>query len=324
MRFADDQTDSINPDFVPRTHGRPLYQLLFVYGLAIGAIFFISQYRETFGGDFLSSVLVSCVVVGIATYTLMFRQQNIDLMMATEFENLLFSAAASLGSNFCLFLRADGTIVYSNDGTRELFPRIIYDESRALDDLLDDGNVSKTDRNRIYSALSSGEKETLIFPITDADNNRIDFILMIEPLKRPRGYFVMRGRRYYPDRKDTVKLPERLRATSLDKITSIMDNVAEGVYTADKHGTIEFMNGPLIKHLGFKDATIEERKTTVSGIIYEADGFKPGEFDVVDYRGDVLLQYRSGKLGKATLQQWVHKDPDGSIVGCSGIVTTNE
>lgn len=312
----------MNPDFVPRSHSRPAKQMVFIYLLACAAIFAISQFRELFGGDFLSSLLVTFIVVGIAAFTLVNRQQHNDLIMATEFENMLFAAAASLGSSFCLFLKTDGTIVYCNDGTRDLFPRITYDESRALDELLDDGNVSQADRNRIYSALSSGSKETLIFPITDGDNNRIDFILTIEPLKRPNGYFVLRGRRYYPERKQSVKLPDNLRTTSLEKINSVLDHVAEGIYTTNKHGTVEFMNEPLTKHLGYKASTITEKKTTLTSVVYEATGYKPGEFDVCDYKGEVLLQYRSGKLGKAELHQWINRDKDGNITGCSGIVTT--
>lgn len=321
MRFSDDQAQVINPDFVPRSYSRPVRQFVVIYLIAIIAIFAVSQFRDVLGGDFVSNLLVTFIIVGIALFTIFNRQQHNDLIMATEFENMLFAAAASLGSNFCMFLKSDGTIVYSNDGTRELFPRVAYDESRALDQLLDDGNVSQTDRTRIYSALTSGEKETLIFPITDADNNRIDFILTIEPIKRPRGYFVLRGRRYYPDRKNTVKLPDELRATSIDKIHTVLNTIAEGVYTTNKHGTIEYMNDQLLNHLGYKRTIITEKKTTLTSLIYEATGHKPGEFTVSEYSGEVLLQYRSGKLGKAHLQQWLNKDKDGTITGCSGIIT---
>ncbi len=324
MRLSDDMSEFVNPDFVPRAHGRSIRTLIAVYVLAIAVIFAITHFKDALGGDFVSSVLVTLIIVSIAIYTIYTKQRNVDLVMSTEFENLLFAAAASLGSNFCIFLKRDGTVIYANDGAQKMFPRLVKDESRALDALLEEAQVKKEDIDRIFSALERGSKERLIFPITDHNYERHDFILFIEPLRRPVGYFVLRGRQYYPERKGTVKMPNMLRFTTIDKVTHLVANLREAVYIIDARGKIEFASPNLDAMLGYEPGELMESKLTLQKVFYQVGNGPIGEFDMRDVNEEVLLQRKNGSLVKVHLTMKLMKDAEDNIIGGTATILESD
>lgn len=320
MRFSDDIDTSIGPDFIPRKHNKPITRLLALHALVIVVaavcIYFVPQNIQPYAG---AIILVS--LLGLAAYTVLHSQQNNDMRMATEFENMLFSAAISLGSSFCFFVKRDGTIVYSDDGTQSTFPRFAYEEGRALDTLFEEGNVSKTDAERVYSALTNATKEKLVFPISQPDGTRSEFIVIVEPLRRPAGYFVVRGRPYYSDRVDSVKMPTSFGIADLEKVEALLTNLSAGVYITDAQGSIEYCNETLEKMTGFTSDELVESKSTLMKLIYEADGYSMGEFGVTDYVGTILLQRKIGSLARAHLHQTITRDQSGKVSGCIAQIT---
>lgn len=320
MRLADKTEEFVNPDFVPRSYTRPLKEIAFVACLAVIVIITLSLFPEMVGGDVVARILLILLVLSVAAYMIIRRQQHNDLIMATEFENLLFSAAASLGSNFCFFMRNDGTIVYANDGTRRMFPRFNYEQSRALDNLLNEGKVDSVDRDRLYSAMALGKKEILVFAISDTSGARRDFILIIEPLRRPAGYFVIRGREYYSERTAVIKLTGKLQKTSLDKIATLVQKIPSPAFITNESGTLEFANAALESLLSYHDNEMVETKMTLQRMVYHADGMETGEFGLGNFIGTVLLKKRDGNVVKAQLDQKLCYDEGGNLTGCCGIL----
>lgn len=320
MRLADKTEDFINPDFVPRSYNRPLKEIGFVATVSVFLIVALSLFPEWVGGDTTARIMLMLMVIATGVYMIIRRQQHNDLIMATEFENLLFSAAASLGTNFCFFMKNDGTIVYANDGTRRMFPRFNYEQSRALDNMLSEGRVDIVDRDRLYSALAHGKKEVLVFGITDSSDKRRDFILMIDPLRRPAGYFVVRGREYYSERTAVVKMTGKLQKTSLDKIAALIQKIPSPAYITNESGTLEFANAALESLLGYDDNELIENKMTLQRLVYHADKLDNNEFGPGNFIGTVLMKKRDGNVLKTQLDQKMCLDDGGAPTGCCGII----
>ncbi len=323
MRFSDNISKSFSPDFVPRAHNKPLKRLMILHAIII-LITAICIYIMPSQASQFAGIIIITSIIGLAVFSFFSNQQNNDMRMVTEFENMLFSAATSLGSSFCFFIKSDSTIVYADDGTKKMFPRFAYDEGIALDNLLQEGKVDKLDAERIYAALSKGVKERLVFPITQSDGTVSEFIIMIEPLRRPAGYFVVRGRPYYPERKDSIKMQTGFGLASGAKIESLLSSLPQAIYITDERGIIEYANPALEKWLGYTENQILEAKLTIMKIIYEADGYSMGDFGISDYAGNVLLQHKNSSLSKATLKQYILRDDTGKVTGCCGILTDND
>lgn len=322
MRLSDNSSAFIHPDFVPRSYSRPIRELSVVYAITTILIFLLTQYSNYVGGTLFAGLATVVLVLGIAAYTILRRQQHNDQMMATEFENLLFSAAAALGSSFCIFLRADGTIVYANDGARRMFTRINRDEVHALDGLLADSNVSKTDQDRLFSAIAKNHKENLVLALKDRDRNERNFILTLEPLQRPAGYFVLRGRDYYSDRKAVAQLGGKLSRTSSEKVALLLQQVPSPLYIISDTGMVEYANPALERLLGYNESEVSEGGMSLRKLVYHADGYETGEFEPKDFEGNVLLSCRNGSLAKAHLTQFVYHDEHNRPAGCCGILYT--
>lgn len=320
MRISDSMADFVTPDFVPRAYSRPIRQLSVVYLVAVAIIFLISNFHESLGGNAVSTVLIMAVVCAIAIYTLVRRQQHNDQMLATEFENLLFSAAAALGSNFCIFLKSDGTIIYANDGTRRMFPHFSRHQTLAIDELLNEAHVDKVHLDKLYSALSLGRKENLIFEISNSAGERSDYIVMIEPLKRPSGYFVLRGRSYYKERKAAVKLEGRFEKTSTEKLSILMESLPFPVFITNPSGVLEYVNQALEKMLGYDENQLVAQGVTLQKLVYHADGFETGEFELTNFSGAVMLSKRNQQLLRAQLTQELYYDDHGKLSGCGGYI----
>lgn len=320
MRLSDNTTAFVHPDFIPRAYSRPIRELSLAYIVATVLIFLASTFSDSLGGDMVSGVIIAFLIAAIATYTILRRQQHNDQMMATEFENLLFSAAAGLGSAFCIFLKSDGTVVYANDGARRAFNRISHKEVHALESLLTDANVDKADRDKLFSALARSHKENLIVKIKNQASEVRDFILTLEPLKRPAGYFVLRGREYYADRKAAVHMSGALQRTTPDKVASLLQQVPSPLYIVSDTGVLEYVNPALEQFAGYGEHELVESGMTLRKLIYHADGFETGEFDPVEFHGAVLISCRNGSLAKAQLSQIVCMDEHGRPNGCCGIL----
>jgi PAS domain S-box-containing protein len=320
MRMADKTQEFINPDFVPRSYSRPINELITICAAAVCIVTVLSFFPQWVGGESVVRVISICLIMLLTAFIIFRKMQHNDLVMATEFENLLFSAAASLGSNFCIFLKSDGTIVYANDATRRMFPRFAYEQNRALENLLDEGKVENIDRDKLFSAMANAKKEVLIFAIADTTGNKRDYIIILEPLQRPAGYFVLRGREYYSERKAVEKISSKLQKTSSEKIVMLVSNVPSPVFITNENGTIEFVNPAMESLLGYHDGDMVDHKLTLQKIIYHADGYETGEFEPCNFIGTVLFRKRDGNVLKAQLDQKLCATESGEICGCYGVV----
>lgn len=320
MRFLDEIEQNVSSEFLPRRYLAPLKRIIPFYLVGLILVIGTLQFGQWFG-PLVTSLIAFALISAICGFAFMHLQQSNDLTMASDFQNLLFAGAASLGSSFCFFVRRDGTVVYANDGTHQMFAHFAKEQSNALETLFSDAQVDRAETRRLFSALARNARENLIFPIVTANGQRRDFIVMVQPLKRPAGYFVVHGRPFSAQREGTQKLPGALGNTSLDKIETLLYMLPMGVYLTSETGLIEYANPALEAMLGYEPRAYMAKSDPVQALVYHADGYETGEFELDDYSGNALLSCRNQSLARSFLDQRKILAADGSIKGVLGIIT---
>lgn len=320
MRFTDNSSDDYNHlEFEPRDTKKGMMQLVGIYALTIALVFGLSINIETVTVP-VFSIVVTLLLCGLAFYTVMVRQNNMDQVMATEFQNLIFASAASHGSDFTMFLKVDGTIVYANDGLRAMFPNMNMDDGAALDVLLEEGKVQPQDREKMYSALVSGKGEKLIFSFSNQLGADKQYIVSIQPLRRPPGVFVVRGREYIVSRSADEKQQQVMQSSTDDNISQMLHAVPFGLYIIDDEGRVEFANAHLEAALGYGVGEMKEKGLRAEHLIYKPEEKAGDPFRPMEYKGELLLQRSNRALVKAQIDQHILTDEYGNISGVSATV----
>ena len=322
MRFSDNTADGYDHlDLTPRNTKKGIVQLVGIYALTIAFVFGLGLNVETITGP-VFSVIVTLLLCGLAFYTVLVRQGNLDQVMTTEFQNLIFASAASHGSDFTMFLKVDGTIVYANDGLRQMFPEFQLDEGGALDSLLEEGNVASSDREKMFSALVSGKGEKLIFAIKDSQGQEKQYIVSLQPLRRPPGIFVVRGREYIVSRGESkVAKPKDFLGTSLAHVEQTLNSVPFGLYIIGADGELEYANSHLEAALGYQLGEMMEKKLRVEHIVYAPEDNGDAGFNPNEYKGELLLQRANKALVKSQVEQRLLTDERGQVSGiCATVV----
>jgi PAS domain-containing protein len=320
MRFTETEY-SANPsqfDFVPRGRRGQITHVIVAFVICIAIIFITSLVGDAnILSTLLSMVLISC----LCFYVVYRKQQNLDLVMSTEYQNMLFAQAATLGSSFSMFVRRDGTIVYADNGLRELFPDSAYSDSLALERVFEGGGVNKADRERIMGAIYNLHSDRLVFPIKHQTGEEHEYILTVEPLARPGNFLLVRGRQYRDQRAGLQLLPDILRSTSADKLDHMLATTPIAHYITDEFGRFEYVNPAFEKLLGYPGGEMVGSKLSLHHVLYQLNG-QPvgGDYTLSDFSGNALIQKKQSDLVDASLHQATLRDASGKVAGASGSI----
>ncbi len=189
------QSAARGDDFVVRR--RPFFWSLFI----IFVVMFIALYLAGLGmrdgqGHILFAALLIVMLGLLGAFTYVFTQRQRDLVLMTEFQNALFSSAVRINYLFCLILKSDGSVVYLDPGFQKLFPHINRHEMDDVYKLGTHGILTRDQQIAFDKALSDGKNATQIVDINLPDNLGSKMVVTLEPLPRPRGYFILRSRTY--------------------------------------------------------------------------------------------------------------------------------
>lgn len=322
MRFSETEyNNTTQMDFVPRERRTQIWRVIVAFTVTIGLIFILSFAPGSVGGATFAGLTSMAIVMVLCFYVVYRKQQSLDLVMSTEYQNMLFAQAAALGSSFCMFVRRDGTIVYANDGLRRLFPHFAYSESQALEGIFEQGGVRKTDRERIMAAIYNNQSDRVVFPVKQQNGEDKDYILTLEPLPRPAGFTVIRGREYRDQRAGTQLLPDVLRSTSADKLDHMLATTPAAHYVTDQYGRFEYVNPALEQLLGYNPGEMLDSKMSIYHVLYQLKGQPVGDdYTLGDFSGDALIQKKQGTLANVILHQSVLRDSTGKPLGASGSI----
>lgn len=307
-------------DFVPRERSaliRRTIAAFFIAGLIIFAIAFMPL-----GNISLYTPLVAVLLMAILCLFVSYHLQiNLDLVTAAEFQNMLYAQALALGSAFSMIVRRDGTIVHTSDNFADIFPGFNYASSQALEGVFEHGTVRKLDRERILDAIHSNTPERLVFPLITQYAAKKDYIITVEPLARPAGFCLIRGREYLGQRAGLQVLPDTLRATSIDKLDHLLTTTTTAHYTADQYGRFEYVNPAFAAMFGYTPNEIVESKLSLHHLFFSfSDRALTEEYGISDYEGPAITVTKTHGRQPAVIRQRVIRDSNGKAVGATGSV----
>ena len=320
------ETDDFTPgqlDFVPRDRRTQSLRLLISFAIVM-VIVLLNGYADGLRNSGYGPLFSLLALAFLCIYVVIRHQQILDLLMTTEHQNLLFSQALGIGSQFYILVRQNGTIVYANQGLRNLFSGRALGESKALEQVFERGGVAKADRERILGSIYNNMLDRLVFSLPMAQSEPVDIILTVEPLPRPSGFMLVRGREYRGERVGTQVMPGALRATSADKLEHLLNSTPIAHYATDAFGRFEYVNEALDHALGFLPGEILDTRLTI-GSLLSHQGLTPIEADyqLNDYIGEAVIRTKSGLLIDCLLCQSLIRDEKGKATGATGSIITS-
>lgn len=322
MRFNEIDTLQQNQlDFVPRERSRDIWNIITAF-TTVMVIVAISIYAPIFDNMEVYGPVIALVMVAILCLYVVYRKQiNLDLVMSTEYQNLLFAQSLTIGCSFCFIARSDGTIVHASDAITKVFPSFDYARSRSLQGVFEQGVVRTSDRERIMAAIHTNTPEHLIFPIHSNRDEKKDYILTVDPLPRPSGFSIIRGREYLGQRTGMSMLPDLLRSTTMDKIDHLLASTPIALYTTDAFGKFEYVNPAFERALGYDKGEMLESKLSLYHVIFSMGGRAITEDQALaDHNGDALLIPKLGGRQPVKIIQHILRDANGKALGSTGSV----
>jgi hypothetical protein len=305
-----------NQDFVVRKR-RPLWQTL---GLMFAALFPVTLGLSFLVTDLVVFSQIMFVMLGsLGTYVVYTVQRCRDLVLATEFQNALFSSALGHSNKFCLIIKNDSTIAYIDRSLQELLPNFYKQPRHAIDVLLEQGQVSKEERKQVFEALDKRVRGKVIFDIIDHKKQTHRIMMTIEPILRPKGFMLLRGREFVEKRVLGPQLPgdskmPLFNKTNIGLYSYLMDSMDIGSYIIDLFGNITYANLTLEQWLDFDEGEITDRGLSLKDIISEK-GLDTHVDDLKNFDGEAMLMRKIGGFFKVYINQKAMYDEQGVIIG---------
>ena len=258
-------------------------------------------------------------------YVIVQLMRSRDMLLVTEFQNALFASAMGLHNKFCLIIKRDGAIVYIDRSFQDLFPDFIKYSTRSVDTLLKQGRVGREDSQRIAGAIEKGTYEKVIFDITDAQGIMHHIILSVEPIMRPSGFTMLRGREFVEDRSTNELIAANtgsagmFNKTSFTLFSHVMESMKMGVYISSPTGNLVYCNPLLEEWLGYGEGEITSRNLNINNLIPTKRN-ESMSADPADFEGTVQIEKKVGGYLKAFLNQRIIYSDSGQMMGCTAVV----
>lgn len=193
MRFVERENPNVPYNFMPRDRSGAIWRVIGGFILALGIMLILNLVPSSVGGEPEASLLSLVAISILCFYIVFLKQQNLDLVTQTEFQNLLFSQAAAIGSIFCVFVKRDGEIVYVNRGLSNLFGDGHQRNFPHLAALLEALALPKPTNEAIQDAVFTLDCVSLPISLSRHSGDVVSFTMEIAPLARPAGYVVLKG-----------------------------------------------------------------------------------------------------------------------------------
>jgi PAS domain-containing protein len=309
------------PDFVARKRTPVLISLASIAGvgllLSCIAVFWVND-------PFVRVFLLTLILGGVSFYSLFQVQRTHDLLMATEFQNALFSSAIGISHKFCVILKRDGTITYLDQAFQELFPNFIQQPHRHLDIWLEQSKVAREEREEISQALLRGGYSKIICVMRTASEGYYKLVLSVEPIVRPHGFMLLRGREFI-DKRSANDAPEafqkfdQLNRSFISLFSQVVNGMNMAVCMMGPVGNIIYANRVLEQWLGFTEGEIISCGFTFKDIMQvERDLGNLQEME--DKEIPIHLQMKHGGTLRVFLSQRVIRDESNKILGCVALM----
>lgn len=297
-RFLDIKRQSdLLSDFVRRKHGMPIYWLLSGFVFVVVALFVVTailapQALWGIGGTAFA------LLTGLAVLSFLYLHNSSDIVMATEFQNALFAATMRANTEFCLILKRDGTVVYSDLQNNPTFAPLLKKGLNGLDALLTHDGLTRRDKDTLLKSLKEkkaarvpflyhklgGVDEKLLLLVEPVANLRT-IELFINPIERPEGYITIRAVKPLA-RGDILRTP--------------LEDIPAAVFVLDDNQIITYRNHNFLQWTGGEVEDMFVNPLHVSDVIrFSGEIPYHGRATLIGARGnrDVLLSIQEVDTG---------------------------
>jgi len=198
-----------NQDFIKRNLNPPTYRFviysiitlagLVIFGLNFGELYSGSLYSKEFSDptnlskSFTSLTALITYIFLMIIFLIVYHMGKVnDAVFYSEFENALFAGAAGTGVEFISIVKNDGQIVYFSPNSNKY---ITYQKKGGTDGFnstLEILGIDKEGRRKLVDALYSSRIVEVEAAVKNTLGEEGNFILRIEPIERPRSFFVFK------------------------------------------------------------------------------------------------------------------------------------
>jgi PAS domain S-box-containing protein len=325
-RNSDSFSEADSGDFIVRRRILPVWQLLLLFFLSFMVLFIVATNADMLGGAIGLGLAIFAVIGPLTWFTVYFSQQNRDMLLAAEFQNALFSAAARLKTKFVMIVKQDGTIFYFDRGFQRVFPETNSRGTLMIDKIFNSKQISTGEADKLFRALEEGTSETVFVHLQSEESEEAQKVIVtIDPLPRPSGFYILRGRDYVVKRLDrgnaqsnTVKMSDNEQVSAT--VNHMLDSLPYGLYTTDSKGNILFMNYRLTDWLGYLPNEVINKKLSLIDIVPQQNTATAENILVKDCEGEVQFKNKTDQLVQLHIQQEITRDAGGNVVGTVAIV----
>ena len=328
IRYTDSAAkNDVTPDFAPRKRKPSLFELLMIFLLGI----ILSITLSVLILNKMALIVCLCLLLSAAGwYVILSIAQSRDLVLATEFQNALFASALGFSNKFCLIIKRDGSIIYTDRGFQRMFPTLVSERDISIVGMVKHGRISLSDKEKIYEAIDRGFYDTSVVEICDSSGTVNKLVLSVEPIVRPSGFLLIRAREYIEQRageedntlaQSQPHSPENLLLTksSLTLFANVMARMNAGIYITDPDGVIIYANHLLEQWLAYRETEIMAANLKLPDILHqnnsESVAIAPENFE-----GEFVLKTKNNRLIKAFINQKVIYGDNQKSLGCIAIV----
>lgn len=305
MPFSRRQTDvwddANNSDFVIRQRFRPLWQMILLFAACYFLILFIALNSADVGGVWGTMTLLLLIIGPLCWVTVYLAQFCRDMLLATEFQNLMFASSLRLKTKFCLIVKKDGSVVYIDPNFQKLFPETVNRGSLVIDKIFNEKHIAPVESRKLFQALDAGEAATIFINLPDPEKQTSErAVVSIEPLPRPKDYYLLRGRKYYTKKFEASgKAGQGLEGTVSENSAATLGNMLHtlpfGILTLDMDGHIEFANYHLEKELGYEQNELSSRPMNLNDLLSRKNTPTIQHLLLRDTSGDLVLLNKRGR-----------------------------
>ncbi|NBX04157.1 MAG: hypothetical protein EBR02_08915 [Alphaproteobacteria bacterium] len=309
------------PDFISRRRipGAFMFASIFFATLIVVALLvFVIK-------NLLLLVFLITVIIGVAAWYATFTlQRQQDLLLATEFQNALFSSAIGISHKFCLIIKQDGVITYLDRPFQDMFPAFMQQPQRTLDALLDQAKVAREEREEILTAVESGGFSRIICVMRTSGDGYYKLVLSVEPIVRPHGFILLRGREFVENRSSdnapgVFQKFDQLNRSFISLFSQVVSTMNMGVMMTGPAGNILYANTVIERWLGFADGEIVSCGFNLSNII-QLDRDAKDYVELMDREVPVQMQMKHGGIVRMFLSQRVIHDDQNKLLGCVALL----
>jgi signal transduction histidine kinase len=289
MRYSDENVRSPR-DFVRRrrlpTHIQYCFIFLSFYALIVGT-FVVTD------STFKFSVITLFWVGAVAAVIAFAIQISRDIVLATEYQNAVFSSALSARSLFTVIARTDGTILHFDRGVQKLFPRFSRFSQRDVSTLLEAAMASPEQTNVVLDAVRSMQVSRQVLTLKDANNAPLKVVLDIEIIDYPAQFAVIHARKFI----ERVEAAEGGRVdmtgATIASALAVADTLPVAVLATNAEGVMNYANGQAQTLLGYNTSELVKKTLSLASVVR----LKQGQLRIC--ASDAMLTDVSGRTLEA-------------------------